>query len=603
MPATHRPCPAWGPPAGFGACTPAHPPVPTVLRMPPPRLIVDPTLLDHAFPPLLPARWHLLEAIYTDGACVTQDEGPNLLGAAVYVASSHVTITVAPHGHRETNTITRAELAGLHAALAHVQYLPTPVAIFCDSLAALYETQRVVHMPHTLLTHKHYPMLSSIRSLVLTRARLSLPTHIQKVKSHIGIYGNEQADAGASYALHHPDSCDVSLADVDAAHFSTLLAWPCHPPPAPDGAPAGLPTPDTCYFLGDLHDALSRYLLTEASHLYDGPGENRTLYAAQQAVTADAVPDISNHMWHSSACHWPLIRTVLKLRYQQVWTASRALTFQRPYVTLLGHINTGRCPICPLSSPHARDTVGHILGGCMHPRLRALYIARHNRALLLVHAAFLSGSQGRDCVILDATSTRRLPCGVSGTRVPRWALPHLSPDVVAAMRPDFMLIENLLATHAAVSRPCALLSPTHLADIQRTCPVRILELGYTHEHSHAGGLARKRAQHASLVNELRLAGWTVSPCGSDDVHVLLLGTCATIYNSSPAVLAAFGFLNRLFHSFCAPYMSMLMNLHTPFFPRDASLSVILLIYVSWHLLLLYCKILPDTCTAAVQSWP
>ena len=228
------PCPNWGPPAGFAASAPAVAPCsPLLMRMPPPRLLLDPATLDLAFPPLLPARWHLTTALYTDGACEKQADGPNLLGAAVFVASTGTTITIAPHGHRETNTITRAELAGIHVALDHIKFDSRPVTIFCDSLAALYETQRVVHMPHTLLENKHYPMLASIRSLILTRARLSLPTHVQKVKSHIGIAGNEQADAGASHALRHPEACDTSLADIDNAYFSSLPAWPCHPPPGP----------------------------------------------------------------------------------------------------------------------------------------------------------------------------------------------------------------------------------------------------------------------------------------------------------------------------------------------------------------------------------
>ena len=313
------------------------------------------------------------------------------------------------------------------------------------------------------------------------------------------------------------------------------------PPPGPDGELTSGATPENCYFLGDLHASAVTFLQTHASHLYDGPGEDLTLYAAQKAVTELAMPEISNHMWHSPGCRFPLIRTILNLRYQQIWTASRACTFRRPYVTVLGPITTGRCPVCPShATDHTLDTVGHILGGCMHPRMQALYIARHNRALLLIHAALLSGSKGRHYVVLDATSKRRLPCGVSGTRVPRWALPHLPAATVATMRPDLLLIDNLLATDPAVSDSSALITSVQLAEIQRTSPVLLLELGYTHEFSHAACLARKRNQHATLVAELRLAGWTVHTHGPDDVHVLLLGTCATVYLTAPAVLAALG---------------------------------------------------------------
>ena len=53
-------------------------------------------------------------------------------------------------------------------------------------------------------------------------------------------------------------------------------------------------------------------------------------------------------------------------------------------------------------------------------------------------------------------------------------------------------------------------------------------------------MPRKRNQHDTLVAELRLAGWQVQTHGADDVHVLLLRTCATVYTSTPAVLSAFG---------------------------------------------------------------
>ena len=504
---------------------------------------MDPAILDPAFPPLLPARWHLTEALYTDGACETQEEGPNLLGAAVYVSSSDTTITIAPHGRRETNTITRAELAGIHVALDQFTYFPKPITVFCDSLAAIYETLRVVHMPHTLLYHKHYPMLSSIRSFILTRARMSLPTHVQKVKSHIGVAGNEHADAGAARALRSPDACDVDLADIDNAYLSSLPAWPCHPPPTPDGGLADSLTPDTCWFLGDLHSGVVGYLQSHASHLYDGPGADLTLYAAYKAVTDLAMPAASNHMWHASQCQFPLIRTILHLRYQQVWTASQALAFKRPYRTVLGPITSGRCPICPPSdAPSALplDTVGHILGGCTHSRLKALYIARHNKALLLVHATFLAGDLSRSYVVLDATSNRRLPCGVSCTRVPRWALPHLSAVDVALMRPDFLLFDGLLSTDPALQDPSALLPSLQLATMQHTCRVLIMELGYTHERSHDPCLSRKTQQHARLVAELRTAGWQVYPQDAETVPVLLLGTCATVYQSSAAILRTFG---------------------------------------------------------------
>ena len=74
--------------------------------------------------------------------------------------------------------------------------------------------------------------------------------------------------------------------------------------------------------------------------------------------------------------------------------------------------------------------------------------------------------------------------------------------------------------------------------------------------SHDACLARKRSQYAVLVAELRLEGWQVHAHGSDDVHILLLGTCATVYASTPAVLSAFGL-----HKHAIPPLLRALHLH------------------------------------------
>ena len=134
-----------------------------------------------------------------------------------------------------TNTVTRAELAGIYAALSHEATSHTRLTnlnVFCDSLACLYLEQTAQYSPHTLRECKHAPLLMHIRSLVLARAKLGYHTHFQKVPSHCGIVGNELADKGAALALKTPPgACFSNLTHICPNYLNTLPAWPHLPPP------------------------------------------------------------------------------------------------------------------------------------------------------------------------------------------------------------------------------------------------------------------------------------------------------------------------------------------------------------------------------------
>jgi hypothetical protein len=97
----------------------------------------------------------------------------------------------------------------------------------------------------------------------------------------------------------------------------------------------------------------------------------------------------------------------------------------KPYHTSSGTHSDGTCPICP---PHANlpgvtlqnvDTAGHILGGCLHPEMKARYISRHNKAILLIHKAIINGTKGNTFMIMDASDKTHLPSGVFDSRIPR----------------------------------------------------------------------------------------------------------------------------------------------------------------------------------------
>ena len=109
----------------------------------------------------------------------------------------------------------------------------------------------------------------------------------------------------------------------------------------------------------------------------------------RQQINAVSNAQASNHMWHSPRCKFSAIRTVLNVRYGSLWTAHRARTMGRPYVTDQGTITNGSCPFCPAPL----DSAGHLLGECSR-NIKSMQIARHNHDVGLIQDAIASGPWG-----------------------------------------------------------------------------------------------------------------------------------------------------------------------------------------------------------------
>jgi ribonuclease HI len=119
------------------------------------------------------------------------------IGAAVYIPPQQPNSTT---GEKEVaclpsneeypydDTIYRAELAAAWKAIAmQCTHIAT------DSLAALFQIHKIVTKPQDihLRFHRHAAMLQQIASAVASSGQ---PIHIYKVKSHIGVPGNEYVD-------------------------------------------------------------------------------------------------------------------------------------------------------------------------------------------------------------------------------------------------------------------------------------------------------------------------------------------------------------------------------------------------------------------------
>ncbi|KAJ9518715.1 hypothetical protein QJQ45_018704 [Haematococcus lacustris] len=145
---------------------------------------------------------------YSDGSCIkTSEAAPASVGAGVYIPENNVLITVALDDP-ESNTINKAELTAIHAALkAGAKRIAT------DSLCSLYQIRRALANPMSLITHRHNDILTAIATLIIDSPAT---IHFYKVRAHSGIIGNEGADALAKHAALHPE-----LANTPAYRLTT----------------------------------------------------------------------------------------------------------------------------------------------------------------------------------------------------------------------------------------------------------------------------------------------------------------------------------------------------------------------------------------------
>ncbi|KAL6749046.1 RNase H-domain-containing protein [Haematococcus lacustris] len=138
---------------------------------------------------------------YTDGSCIkTSEPDPARVGAGVYIPESNALLTIAMND-LENNTINKAELTAIHAALkAGARRIAT------DSLCSLYQIRRALANPMSLINHRHNDILTDIATLIIDSP---VTTQFYKVRAHSGIIGNEGADALAKHAALHPEKANT----------------------------------------------------------------------------------------------------------------------------------------------------------------------------------------------------------------------------------------------------------------------------------------------------------------------------------------------------------------------------------------------------------
>ncbi len=485
---------------------------------------------------------------YTDGSCIIVGEGDGKtqrIGAGLYDPLSQATHYINCGGHGMTNTINRAELTGIAAALAHKH-----THIATDSACSLSQIRHQLLHPQRHQRHIHAQLLKSI---VKSLEESPGPVCFYKVKSHTGIAGNECADAIAKHAALHDTGHDVTFpADGNPyAHLYWLAAE--KKADMPGAAAAGgqgtsidpQPNSKRPLHLLNLNKDLKKHM--HQAHKLGMAKEDTTYFKSYKELRARANLEASNAFMSSPKHTWKEMRCTIQIRTGTLYTQQHALWFKH----IVGP------PLCPLC--RQPDGIIHILSGCQHQMIRCQVTERHNIAGRLIYKALSKGSLGAGVVYTDIGSRERLeqqglPAAAHNRTLPHWLIPNPTLRCRAnalPSRPDLILVVpikhkkvgieartrggQLAAAIAAAARLAADEESAISAaaakrwDASRLPPheahVHLVEIKYCEDTRPDAQLEAAKRQHKVLISSIR------RKYRHTTLHVILLGVGGVIYKS------------------------------------------------------------------------
>ncbi|KAJ9513757.1 hypothetical protein QJQ45_015544 [Haematococcus lacustris] len=344
---------------------------------------------------------------YTDGSCIkTSGAAPASVGAGVYIPENNVLITAALNDP-ESNTINKAELTAIHAALkAGAKRIAT------DSLCSLYQIRRALANPMSLITHRHNDILAAIATLIIDS-----PVTIQflKVRAHSGIIGNEGADVLAKHAALHPE-----LANTPAYSPTTRKETKNWLSNATDGeSPAPLP---------DCRQSVRAHI--HRKHKLGLANQDSIYYQMSQEITKVAATGAGERVMVDTNISTHAQRTALLYRTRGLYNQKLAMRLKRA--------TDDRCPLCGEA-----DSATHLLSGCSETL--PMVQERHNGAGRLITKAISKGTLGGYISFADTGSWEKgakesldLPSDTLHTTLQTLGLK--SEDTKHTTRPDILMV-------------------------------------------------------------------------------------------------------------------------------------------------------------------
>jgi len=506
--------------------------------------------------------------VYTDGslikAVLPDGSSCQKIGAAVHDAVETATTLVDPMTRGGVNhTIMRAELAALHAALTLYDDRED-LKILTDSQSSIHAILNELHRPMRTANHLHRETLEAIAGLLVGRDRRGLHTTILKVRSHIGVRGNEVADAAAKLQALGGDLAALTADEWHVLNWSSRITNADRPhevhvgrhPPRRGPLRLVVPGADTRdeqtdgtredYTADDpgLHEHVARMCRNYGSN------QRADHYVMLQRMNDPSLRRhkviSSRYMTTSKFTHSDR-RLIKQLLYGTFQTQKRD-HFMRP--------ETYPSPNCVLCAGIHKDGpqpdgCGHAMGGCQHPQLHARYIKRHNDAVALIARAITEGEYGRWLVVADLNVDERDSLservrGLVQARLPDWMLPHMSTEDRNKMRPDLMFV---IGAEEGAPEPPTRATGSHRPvgrDVKQPAPdparqrVVIIEVGYARYSDMADELEEKMKQHQALADALQHPTDPSQRAWETEIVPVVLGHCGSVLQSSMDAMRALG---------------------------------------------------------------
>jgi len=374
-------------------------------------------------------------------------------------------------------TCFRAELMAIHKTLKIIttKYPNEPAHIFTDCLNCIHVLNTQIKHPTQNNNHADKTILTSMVEMLKNRTQ---PTTIYKVKAHININGNEQADQLAKNGAKK--RYRFAAKSYEFAHTTPFFfqkdIWP-GPNKRPDKGPVR---------------CLQTYLIKHDR-------ENNLKILAEQfpniskwTTNPDIDNDISNNFWSNPVITDSQKTSLLKFRTGQYMGNARKQLFfgieRFPSIT---------CPIC--NSTDA-DTWLHVLLKCNHHHIHALRTKRHNKAVWELRKLILSTKQSRCYTLMNAGTFNNNP---QENTVPEWLLPCTCRQqrchYNARFKPDILCVRELPYQNTPP------ILPTNNLTIQ------FIEFTYTSDRFSQDTINNKIQKYQPLINNIIQQGWKVDP--------------------------------------------------------------------------------------------
>ena len=363
--------------------------------------------------------------MYTDGSYSGQQAG-----AGVFVASAPKQAFAFTFAGIQ-NALT-AELVALREAVRVANKEGKDAVIYTDSLTSLFLIRKWIHRPNAMKYHRHRNLISTIVEMA---QGADYRIRFVKVRAHVGIPGNENADILAKYAtVQDRENAKVpTIANVEGGIVGQHLKDTDEP--LPGGWRMANKAGKHIQTLLQLEQRCEKRHI-ETVLRGDQPQQQKV-----QRLIFDVCKSAD-----TNPKRWPNIMGTASIWNNAISDPQRAVYLKHIWDRVYTPNSPGHplhvkgapniCAVCHVGPICA----AHIRGGCSHKQMRAEYTHRHNACVATQTTFLRRGEEGHRYVLTDDGKQSELEPVSNITVDPRLLREEESHRI---WKPDMVIIEDL----------------------------------------------------------------------------------------------------------------------------------------------------------------